>query len=155
MANKIYVETLVDGSVKLTFRDAQIFIHSNADGELTIEADTKITIGVAGTIDLGDGTLRLIRPQTNEKESLGDASNRFFNLFLGGDIDLDDASNIVLDTTTGTKIGTSTSQKVGFFNATPVVQQTGYAIPTDLAECITALTTLRTAVNNLGLTTAV
>jgi hypothetical protein len=32
--------------------------------------------------------------------------------------------NIVTDTTTGTKIGTATNQKLGFFNATPVVQQT-------------------------------
>lgn len=31
--------------------------------------------------------------------------------------------NIVTDTTTGTKFGTATSQKLGFFNATPVVQQ--------------------------------
>jgi hypothetical protein len=31
--------------------------------------------------------------------------------------------NIITDTTTGTKIGTATSQKLGFFNATPVVQQ--------------------------------
>jgi hypothetical protein len=34
-----------------------------------------------------------------------------------------DAVNIATGTTTGTKIGTSTSQKIGFFNATPVVQQ--------------------------------
>jgi hypothetical protein len=33
--------------------------------------------------------------------------------------------NIVTDTTTGTKIGTATNQKIGFFNATPVVQQSG------------------------------
>jgi hypothetical protein len=32
------------------------------------------------------------------------------------------AQNIVTDTTTGTKIGTGTTQKLGFFNATPVVQ---------------------------------
>lgn len=32
--------------------------------------------------------------------------------------------NIVLGTATGTKIGTATSQKLGFFNATPVVQPT-------------------------------
>ena len=30
--------------------------------------------------------------------------------------------NLVTDTTTGTKIGTATTQKLGFFNATPVVQ---------------------------------
>lgn len=41
----------------------------------------------------------------------------------GGDIKLA-ALNVRLDTTTGTKIGTATTQKLGFFNATPVVQQT-------------------------------
>lgn len=35
-----------------------------------------------------------------------------------------DAANIAVDTTTGTKIGTATSQKIGFFNATPVTQRT-------------------------------
>lgn len=34
-----------------------------------------------------------------------------------------DAKNIALATTTGTKIGTATGQKLGFWNATPVVQQ--------------------------------
>lgn len=33
-----------------------------------------------------------------------------------------DAKNIVINTTTGTKIGTGTTQKIGFFNATPIVQ---------------------------------
>jgi hypothetical protein len=32
--------------------------------------------------------------------------------------------NIVTDTTTGTKIGTGTTQKLGFWNATPIVQPT-------------------------------
>lgn len=35
-----------------------------------------------------------------------------------------DAINIVLGTTTGTKLGTSATQKLGFFGATPVVQPT-------------------------------
>lgn len=42
--------------------------------------------------------------------------------------------NIVTDTTTGTKIATATTQKLGFYNATPVVQQTG--------DVATALSTL-------------
>jgi len=33
-----------------------------------------------------------------------------------------DAKNIVVNATTGTKIGTATTQKLGFYNATPVVQ---------------------------------
>ena len=40
-----------------------------------------------------------------------------------GDISLID-EDIILGTTTGTKIGTSTTQKLGFFGVTPVVQQT-------------------------------
>ena len=35
---------------------------------------------------------------------------------------IDDAVDIVLDTTAGTKIGTATGQKIGFWNATPVDQ---------------------------------
>lgn len=37
------------------------------------------------------------------------------------------AGDLISNTTTGTKIGTATNQKLGFFNATPVVQQTGGA----------------------------
>ena len=42
---------------------------------------------------------------------------------FAGNITISDV-NIVLGTTTGTKIGTATTQKLGFWNATPVVQQT-------------------------------
>lgn len=42
---------------------------------------------------------------------------------VAGNITLTDAKNIIVGSTNGTKIGTATSQKLGFFNATPVVQQ--------------------------------
>jgi len=45
--------------------------------------------------------------------------------------------------------------KIGFMNTAPVVKQTGCAVPTDLASCIAAVTALRTALNNYGLTTVV
>jgi len=51
------------------------------------------------------------------------------------------ATSIITDTTTGLKIGTGTTQKLGFFNATPVVQPT-------------ATTTLGTVLSNLGLRAA-
>jgi hypothetical protein len=41
-----------------------------------------------------------------------------------GDFTISDAKNIIFDTTTGTKIGTATSQKLSFWNATPIVQPT-------------------------------
>lgn len=49
-----------------------------------------------------------------------------------------DAHNFVFNTTTGTKFGTGTTQKIGFYNATPVVQQSGDVV---------------TALSNLGLVT--
>ena len=39
-------------------------------------------------------------------------------------ITISDAKNIVLNTTTGTKIGTGTTQKLAFWNKTPIVQPT-------------------------------
>lgn len=42
-------------------------------------------------------------------------------LVVEGNITLD-AINVILDTTTGTKIGTAATQKLGFFDATPIVQ---------------------------------
>jgi len=41
---------------------------------------------------------------------------------------LNDAGNITLDTGTGSKIGTATNQKLGFYNATPIVQPTSPGI---------------------------
>lgn len=40
---------------------------------------------------------------------------------------MDNGANIALNTTTGTKIGTATAQKLAFWNATPVIQQANNA----------------------------
>lgn len=42
--------------------------------------------------------------------------------WIAGGVLINDANNIQLGTATGTKIGTAANQKLGFFNATPVVQ---------------------------------
>ena len=63
--------------------------------------------------------------------------NRPF-LVAAATVTLADACNIVVNTTTGTKIGTATSQKLAFFNSTPIVQPAN-------------TTDLRTAIINLGL----
>lgn len=46
-------------------------------------------------------------------------------------IEVADAKDIIVGTSTGTKIGTSTSQKLGFFNATPVTQRADIGALTD------------------------
>jgi hypothetical protein len=55
---------------------------------------------------------------------------------IQNDLTLSDARNLILGTGTGTKIGTATTQKIGFFNATPIVQPSGNIV---------------TALQNLGL----
>jgi hypothetical protein len=57
-----------------------------------------------------------------------------------------DAVNIATNATTGTKIGTATSQKLGFWNATPVIQQAHIADP---AGGATVDTEARTAINSI------
>ncbi len=46
-------------------------------------------------------------------------------IVFGGGLTLPDAGDIVVNATTGTKIGTATSQKLGFWNVTPIIQPVG------------------------------
>lgn len=55
-----------------------------------------------------------------------------------------DATNIDLGSTTGTKIGTATTQKLGFFNAAPVTQR-----PANANTSGATLVALETEVNEL------
>lgn len=67
-----------------------------------------------------------------------------------------DGRNVQLGLTTGTKIGTSASQKLGFFNATPVIQPAAISAPsggaTIDAPARNAITSIITTLQNLGLT---
>jgi hypothetical protein len=71
-------------------------------------------------------------------------------LTLNGNLDAS-TRDIVTDTTTGTKIGTGTTQKLGFFNATPVVQQAAVADATDAATTQDRLNDLLARLRTLGL----
>lgn len=60
------------------------------------------------------------------------------------DVTIKDGINLILGSTNGTKIGTATTQKLGFFNATPIVQP----------SAVTTVQQLATALGNLGLIAA-
>jgi hypothetical protein len=64
--------------------------------------------------------------------------------------------NIALDGVTGTKIGTATTQKLGFFNHAPVSQQASITAPTGGvtvdAQARTAIASIITTLQTLGLT---
>ena len=44
------------------------------------------------------------------------------SIVFGGGITLPDAGDVVVNATTGSKIATATSQKLGFWNVTPIIQ---------------------------------
>jgi len=68
----------------------------------------------------------------------------------GGDVTMADAKNIILNTTTGTKIGTATNQKLGFFNVAPVIQASHIA--NSAGDDATAVNAILVVLENLGLT---
>jgi hypothetical protein len=63
-----------------------------------------------------------------------------------GDITLSDGTDFIINTTTGTKFGTSVSQKMGWWNATPVVQ------PASAAQ-VSVVTTAATNIAPYGFAT--
>ena len=68
-----------------------------------------------------------LNPNSNNTYDCGTTSFRWRTIYAATSIVLSDGCNIVCNTTTGTKIGTATTQKIGFWNATPVVQSTAVA----------------------------
>lgn len=81
------------------------------------------------------------------------------NFTISGDITLAEGSDFVLGTSTGTKFGTSTSQKLAFFGKTPLPQQgaitapatqTGVYVQADVESIVTAVNSIRTVLNAFG-----
>ncbi len=101
---------IADGTVdRFTYETDTNALTINFDGTAGSDLQISGATEVLFLLESDDGTLEI-----NLDVSIDDAQS----LTMGV------ASNIVLDTATGTKIGTAASQKLGFFNAAPVVQQT-------------------------------
>lgn len=81
------------------------------------------------------------------------SANAFTGANTFNSFTINDAQNIVLGSTTGTRIGTATTQKLGFYNKAPVVQAVAIASPTsDTVGTKVAIDAIRVALTNLGLT---
>lgn len=72
-------------------------------------------------VSLGGMTSMVIGTYDNLPLIFGTQQTERFRL-TGNTLSFSEGHNFVLGTSTGTKIGTTTSQKLGFFNATPIVQ---------------------------------
>lgn len=126
-------------------------------GNKTVAEGTNLVLGTTTGTKIGTGTNQLLgfynatpvdQPALTADllDSLQEvgliasgAGDTPLNLTAGalgcGTITLADAANVVVNTTTGTKIGTSATQKIGFWDATPAVQPAAVA---DLAVTFTA-----------------
>jgi hypothetical protein len=70
-------------------------------------------------------------------------------------VEFADTYNMKFNTTTGTKIGTATTEKLAFFNSTPVTQRSFISSPSaDSASLKTAVDAIRTLLSDLGLMAA-
>lgn len=104
------------GSANMTFSGSTLSlgVAGTAAGALALKGSTSGTATLQTAAAAGTVTVTL--PAVTDTLAVLGA-----NTFTGAQT-LSDV-NIVLGTTTGTKIGTATSQKLGFYNATPVIQQ--------------------------------
>lgn len=66
------------------------------------------------------------------------------NIGCNGTLTMGNGSNVILNTSTGTKIGTATNQKLGFWNATAIVQ------PTTAVAAATFVAGVGTPVNDVS-----
>lgn len=137
------------GLVGTNAQNMGMFRHTTsntAGNNLTIQsggATSGATNKVAGNLVLktgistGSGTAN-IQLQVTQSTAGSTSDNAFTTVgtFAIANLTVADPYDIVLGTTTGTKIGTATSQKLGFFNATPVVQE---AAATDLGVVLSDL----------------
>lgn len=73
------------------------------------------------------------------------------NATINGLVNLADATHVQAGTGTGTKIGTATTQKIGFYNASPVVQPSSVPDATDPGTTTTQLNLLLARMRTLGL----
>jgi len=149
------IQTASTGSL---FFGSRSVIDSSADGLLllhnfaTTDADFFLKLGVNTAAAAG-----IKRVGTTLQVRLNDDSARgnmeAGALGLNSTLTMGEAANMAFGTTTGTKIGGSTSQKLGFWNATPIVQ------PSSTGETVgftagggTTVTDASTFTGNVGAT---
>ena len=110
-----------------------LFIGSSAGATLANGVTTNQTSG--NSVFIGVNTKALSAGNTNQivigYNATGNGTNTttigdttVTDNYIRGNFNVTDARNFILGTTTGTKIGTATSQKLSFWNATPIVQPT-------------------------------
>lgn len=160
-ANALYIGasatgiTLAAAASKLGFFGATPIVKPISTTDLRVAMINLglLTTGGATPLDLNGGTITspLLTIASGTELVLG-VSGDTASLRTYRNMIISDTKNLIFSGTTGSKIGTATSQKIGFWNAAPIVQPTGTpAAATDLATVITLANSLRTNLLATGL----
>jgi len=127
---------------------AQMFrVYGTSDASATNYERAKIgwvgSTFYVGTEQGGTGTARAMEFQTGGLTCL--------TINSSGNFVFADAKNIAVGTGTGTKIASASTQKLGFFGATPVVQPAAVADATGAGDVVAQLNALLARMRSLGL----
>ena len=116
------------------------------DGTDTGDHKITLTDNLASALDITESTNSYLKFTT---------TNSGEKVVLGKDLDISGDHDLIIGTSTGTKIGTAATQKIGFFNAAPVVQQNTTGTTTGFAEGSggTAAKSVSTFTGGVGSTT--
>lgn len=101
----------------------QFWTDATIQGTIDTAGQLSLTrTGATGGVLLG--STGLLYSQATNVVGLGDGDS--LRVSATGTVIMVGGANIVLDATTGTKIGTATTEKLGFWNATPVARPAAY-----------------------------
>lgn len=109
--------------------------NNSTGGMYSVYINPTINLSTAGTKSSGHDALRIAVVET----ALGTGAQNLINAMAGtsgttpifsvsnaGVTTWADAANLVFGSSSGTKIGTATTQKIGFYNVTPIIQPSAY-----------------------------
>lgn len=114
----------------------------------TTQGVTGLTVSDSPTFNsltlTGTANIRQLNPDNDNTYDIGESGRAWKDFYIAGDI--------ILGTSVGTQIGTSASQKLGFFGETPVIQQATIAnADGTLPDITTKFNTLLSHLETYGL----
>jgi hypothetical protein len=118
-------DILMSSTEKIQFRDTAIYAYSSQDGYLDIVADSRLVLNspyiFIGAAAADVNYALVFDGESNDGYLYWMEDEDYFR--FEDDIFLNDGENLVLGTTTGSMVGSTASQKLAFWGATPIVQQ--------------------------------
>lgn len=103
----------------------------DSSSKMSVVSGTRVMsmINFAADLNYLGSTGATLIVQTSDSNMLKFQTNNTdrFTIGTAGSFTIADANNFIFNATTGTKLGTATTQKLAFWNATPIVQPSGAA----------------------------